>query len=167
MALTFLCKGWLQGHFGSVCVGLGMCCEKFCATVVLMSSPAMSGGIFHTLKSYGVPHVFGVQGGFSGLSEDANWIELTHDLVQDIHNKPGSILANERGEARHADMAQMLFQRNCKQFFILGGDGAHKGALQLASPYPAVPCTVDNDLMMVDTSFGFDTACTEAWSGEL
>lgn len=25
----------------------------------------------------------------------------------------------------------------------------------------AVPCTVDNDLMMVDTSFGFDTACTE------
>ena len=29
-----------------------------------------------------VPHVFGVQGGFSGLSEDANWIELTHDLVQ-------------------------------------------------------------------------------------
>ena len=26
----------------------------------------------------------------------------------------------------------------------------------------AIPCTVDNDLMMVDTSFGFDTACTEA-----
>ena len=65
-----------------------------------------SGGIFHTLKSYGVqpaifptfddfqaqvavdpcqvPHVFGVQGGFSGLSEDANWVELTHDLVQEI-----------------------------------------------------------------------------------
>ena len=31
-----------------------------------------------------VPHVFGVQGGFSGLSEDANWIELTHDLVQEM-----------------------------------------------------------------------------------
>ena len=28
----------------------------------------------------------------------------------------------------------------------------------------AVPCTVDNDLMMVDTSFGFDTACTEVCS---
>lgn len=128
-------------------------------------------GIFHTLKSYGVPHIFGVQGGFSGLSEDDNWIELTYELVQDIHNKPGSILANERGEARHADMAQMLFRRNCKQLFILGGDGAHKGALQLASVLKsidhecslvAVPCTVDNDLMMVDTSFGFDTACTEA-----
>ena len=26
----------------------------------------------------------------------------------------------------------------------------------------AVPSTVDNDLAMVDTSFGFDTACTEA-----
>ena len=25
----------------------------------------------------------------------------------------------------------------------------------------AVPSTVDNDLAMVDTSFGFDTACTE------
>eukprot|EP00913_Durusdinium_trenchii_P024362 g22871.t1 len=68
-------------------------------------------------------------------------------------------------------MANMLFRRNCKQLFILGGDGAHKGALQLATALKAidhecslvaVPCTVDNDLMMVDTSFGFDTACTEA-----
>lgn len=31
----------------------------------------------------------------------------------------------------------------------------------------AVPCTVDNDLMMVDTSFGFDTACTEAFNCRL
>eukprot|EP00438_Fugacium_kawagutii_P015586 Skav229719 [mRNA] locus=scaffold49:300319:305477:- [translate_table: standard] len=72
--------------------------------------------------------------------------------------------------ARHADMAQMLLRRNCKQLFLQGGDGAHKGALQLATVLKsidhecalvAVPCTVDNDLMMVDTSFGFDTACTE------
>ena len=81
------------------------------------------------------------------MPEGSNWVELTPSLVQDlvswvsaavsgledIHNKPGSILANERGDARHLDMAQMLHQKNCKQLFILGGDGAHKGALQLST----------------------------------
>ena len=31
----------------------------------------------------------------------------------------------------------------------------------------AVPSTVDNDLAMVDTSFGFDTACTEVGAGDV
>ena len=42
-----------------------------------------------------------------------------------------------------------------------GGADIHGGSARFA-PQVAVPCTVDNDLMMVDTSFGFDTACTEA-----
>ncbi|CAJ1363214.1 unnamed protein product [Effrenium voratum] len=128
-------------------------------------------GIYHMLKAYGVPRVFGVKSGFGGLPEEQNWVELTHEAVQDIHNKAGTILESERGNARHADMAGMLQMHNCKQLFILGGDGAHKGALQLGTALKsidhecalvAIPSTVDNDLNMVDTSFGFDTACTEA-----
>lgn len=128
-------------------------------------------GIFQRLKAYGVPYVYGVKSGFGGLPEEQNWLELTPEVVQDIHNKGGTVLESERGNARHADMAAMLQTRRCKQLFILGGDGAHKGALQLASALKAidhecalvaVPSTVDNDLAMVDTSFGFDTACTEA-----
>jgi len=128
-------------------------------------------GIFQRLKAYGVPYVYGVKSGFGGLADEQNWLELTPEVVQDIHNKGGTVLESERGNARHADMAAMLQTRRCKQLFILGGDGAHKGALQLASALKAidhecalvaVPSTVDNDLAMVDTSFGFDTACTEA-----
>ena len=37
------------------------------------------------MSTWQVPHIFGVQGGFSGLSEDENWIELTYDLVQEHH----------------------------------------------------------------------------------
>ncbi|CAJ1383775.1 unnamed protein product [Effrenium voratum] len=131
----------------------------------------LTGGIYHMLKAYGVPRVFGVKSGFGGLPEEQNWVELTHEAVQDIHNKAGTILESERGNARHADMAGMLQMHNCKQLFILGGDGAHKGALQLGTALKsidhecalvAIPSTVDNDLNMVDTSFGFDTACTEA-----
>eukprot|EP00439_Symbiodinium_sp_Y106_P080098 s234_g18.t2 len=128
----------------------------------------VEGGLFQRLKAYGVPYVFGVKSGFGGLPEEQNWLELT---PEDIHNKGGTVLESERGNARHADMAAMLQTRRCKQLFILGGDGAHKGTLQLASALKAidhecalvaVPSTVDNDLAMVDTSFGFDTACTEA-----
>merc|ERR1719409_532876 len=60
---------------------------------------------------------------------------------------------------------------NVKQFFVLGGDGTHKGAMTifdqcLEEDYECavvgVPKTIDNDVPMLDKTFGFDTACTEA-----
>eukprot|EP00931_Biecheleriopsis_adriatica_P041482 TRINITY_DN23703_c0_g1_i1.p1 TRINITY_DN23703_c0_g1~~TRINITY_DN23703_c0_g1_i1.p1 ORF type:complete len:2979 (-),score=657.34 TRINITY_DN23703_c0_g1_i1:1-8937(-) len=128
-------------------------------------------GLFFMLKNYGVEYVYGIKSGFGGLPEEQNWVLLTEELVQDIHNQGGTILESERGNARHVDMAAMLKTRRVKQLFILGGDGAHKGTLQLATELQtidhecalvAIPSTVDNDLPMVDSSFGFDTACTEA-----
>eukprot|EP00933_Yihiella_yeosuensis_P060980 TRINITY_DN63796_c0_g1_i1.p1 TRINITY_DN63796_c0_g1~~TRINITY_DN63796_c0_g1_i1.p1 ORF type:complete len:1621 (+),score=362.08 TRINITY_DN63796_c0_g1_i1:388-4863(+) len=127
--------------------------------------------IFHMLKNYGVRHVYGVRRGFQGLTENENWMELTPDFVQEIHNQGGTVLQCESGQADHREMANMLKMRGVRQLFVLGGDGAHKGVLQLQSvlfqlehecAVVAVPCTVDNDIHMVTTSFGFDSASTEA-----
>jgi 6-phosphofructokinase 1 len=62
-------------------------------------------------------------------------------------------------------------RRGIRQFFVLGGDGTHKGAMQIFTAMTelghecavvGVPKTIDNDIQVLDVSFGFDTACTEA-----
>jgi 6-phosphofructokinase 1 len=55
--------------------------------------------------------------------------------------------------------------------FIVGGDGTQRGALEIADEVEkrglkvaivGIPKTVDNDLMYIDRSFGFDTAIQQA-----
>jgi len=123
------------------------------------------------LTAYGVKTIYGIQDGFQGFTNDASWERLTPEMIQDIDFKGGSILKSHRGNPPHARMAEALQKHKVRQLFILGGEGAHKGLVQLFSALlqlkyecacVGVPSTVDNDLPMVDVSFGFETACSEA-----
>jgi 6-phosphofructokinase 1 len=60
-----------------------------------------------------------------------------------------------------------LKKRNVKQFFAFGGDGTLKGTLQILTAMTqmghecaciGVPATIDNNIPLVDTTPGFDTA---------
>eukprot|EP00929_Paragymnodinium_shiwhaense_P116506 TRINITY_DN860_c0_g3_i2.p1 TRINITY_DN860_c0_g3~~TRINITY_DN860_c0_g3_i2.p1 ORF type:complete len:3027 (-),score=901.93 TRINITY_DN860_c0_g3_i2:117-9197(-) len=124
-----------------------------------------------TLWAYGVRKIYGIKGGFKGVVETENWIKLTPDMVQEIHKQGGTILVSDRGNPPPPDMAKALKQMNVRQYFVLGGDGTHKGAMQtfdacLEIDYECavigVPKTIDNDVPLLDQTFGFDTACTEA-----
>ena len=53
------------------------------------------------------------------------------------------------------------------QVYCLGGDGTHKGILELAKEFRkrklniaivGIPKTIDNDIPIIDNSFGFETA---------
>merc|ERR1719382_1767550 len=123
------------------------------------------------LHAYGVQKVYGIIGGYKGCVQDDKWIELTDDIVQDIHMQGGSILVSDRGNPPHSEIAKVLQRRNIRQYFVLGGDGTHKGAMAsfLAMTeighecaVVGVPKTIDNDIQLLDRSFGFDTACTVA-----
>eukprot|EP00928_Gymnodinium_smaydae_P064576 TRINITY_DN4786_c0_g1_i3.p1 TRINITY_DN4786_c0_g1~~TRINITY_DN4786_c0_g1_i3.p1 ORF type:complete len:2322 (+),score=594.61 TRINITY_DN4786_c0_g1_i3:531-6968(+) len=123
------------------------------------------------LKLYGVKTVWGIVGGYKGFLSPERWIELTEEVVQDIHNQGGSILVSDRGNPPHSEIARTLKEHNIKQYFVLGGDGTQKGAFQTFEACQAIdyecsvvgiPKTIDNDIQLLDTSFGFDTACTEA-----
>ena len=61
--------------------------------------------------------------------------------------------------------------RGINQLYVIGGDGTHRGAMEiyrkaaaagLAVSIAGVPKTIDNDVDIVDRSFGFDTAVAEA-----
>jgi len=64
-----------------------------------------------------------------------------------------------------------LIEHGVNQLYIIGGDGTHRGAdkLDLAArkrgikmTVAGVPKTIDNDIGIIDRSFGFDTAINEA-----
>lgn len=136
------------------------------------------------LKLYGVNKVFGIVGGYKGVMEPENWIELTPEVVQEIHLQGGSFLVSDRGNPKHYQMAEMLRKHNVRQMYIIGGDGTHKGATTiyeeanaipgvhtipgkaLDPPYECcvvgIPKTIDNDIALMDFTFGFHSAVAEA-----
>jgi 6-phosphofructokinase 1 len=57
------------------------------------------------------------------------------------------------------------------QVYIIGGDGTHRGIYHLTQlakqkgvniSFSGIPKTIDNDIPIIDQSFGFDTSCTVA-----
>eukprot|EP00435_Cladocopium_sp_Y103_P005896 s3997_g1.t3 len=127
--------------------------------------------IVMTLTAYGVKNVFGCVGGYKGMVKPETWMKLTPPVVQDIHKKGGTILVSDRGNPPHMDIAKMLQEKNIKQYFVIGGDGTQAGAfetfrctkeIQHEVAVVGVPKTIDNDIPVLDRSFGFNTACSEA-----
>jgi len=123
------------------------------------------------LQTYGVKTVYGIIGGFKGCVNEDSWIMLTEGYIQNIHMKGGTILVSDRGNPPHSEIAKALQRRNVRQYFVIGGDGSHKGAMQSFEAMTAlghecavvgIPKTIDNDITLVDRTFGYDTACEVA-----
>ncbi len=117
---------------------------------------------------YGVRRVLGVRYGYAGLTPDGlPPFELTPDTVDEIHRDGGSVLGVSRGKQEVAVMARTLLDWKVDQLFVIGGDGTQRGALELSAEFErlglpvavvGIPKTIDNDILWVDQSFGFDTA---------
>jgi len=127
-------------------------------------------GLYH---HYGVRTVFGFRYGFEGLIADYAhpMMELTPELVTDIHHEGGTILGSSRGPQDVGEMVDTLERLNVGLLFAIGGDGTLKGACAIAQEIKArglkigvvgVPKTIDNDISYVGQSFGFVTAISEA-----
>ena len=126
--------------------------------------------LFHR---YGVKNVVGIKYGFQGLIPKYGHqvLELTPDLVKDIHTSGGSILSSSRGMQDSAEMVNTLKRMNVDILFCIGGDGTMRGAgaiteevmkRRLNISVIGIPKTIDNDLNLIQKTFGFDTAISEA-----
>ncbi|KAF3333391.1 ATP-dependent 6-phosphofructokinase 6 [Carex littledalei] len=119
---------------------------------------------------YGVTKILGIKGGYKGFYS-CNTIELTPKLVNDIHKRGGTILGTSRGGHDTVKIVDAIQDRGINQVYIIGGDGTQKGAsiiyeeIQrrgLKVAVVGIPKTIDNDIEVIDKSFGFDTAVEEA-----
>nr|GMD45966.1 ATP-dependent 6-phosphofructokinase 6-like [Ipomoea batatas] len=127
--------------------------------------------IVHSLDyMYGVNKVLGIDGGYRGFYAK-NTINLTPKLVNDIHKRGGTILGTSRGGHDTTKIVDSIQDRGINQVYIIGGDGTQKGAAViyeevrrrgLKVSVAGIPKTIDNDIPVIDKSFGFDTAVEEA-----
>ncbi|KAI9106875.1 hypothetical protein K1719_022403 [Acacia pycnantha] len=119
---------------------------------------------------YGVHKVIGIDGGYKGFYSK-NTVTLTPKVVNDIHKRGGTILGTSRGGHDKTKIVDSIHDRGINQVYIIGGDGTQKGAAViyeeirrrgLKVAIAGIPKTIDNDILVIDKSFGFDTAVEEA-----
>jgi len=122
--------------------------------------------------AYGVPrgNVFGVPNGYRGFYS-CDWLPLTPEDVSRAHSAGGTLLGSSRGGMDAGRIAEALAAQRVNIVFLIGGDGTHRGADVLCAELVrrglpitvgCVPKTIDNDIGIIDRSFGFQTAVEHA-----
>lgn len=123
---------------------------------------------------YGVRRISGIRYGYRGFLPEfgIDLMPLDPDRVDDIHKMGGTILGSSRGGGeRTSDIVDSIERLNLNMLFTIGGDGTQKGSLAIAEEIErrglkiavvGIPKTIDNDLLFVDRSFGFETAVSRA-----
>jgi 6-phosphofructokinase 1 len=113
---------------------------------------------------------FGFRGGFRGLIEN-RYVELDPSITRDWLQKGGSGLTTGRGKQDIATMATNLEDLGVDILYVIGGEGSLTAAHLIAEELKrrdsrivvaGIPKTMDNDILWVWHSFGFDTAVEEA-----
>lgn len=129
--------------------------------------------VMQAYHRYGVPRILGIPYGFEGLIPEYGHhiINLTPGYVSTMHRFGGTELGTSRGPQDPVLMVDRLKELKVNILFVIGGDGAQRGARAIDQEaqrrgYPlsvvGVPKTIDNDMIYMDKSFGYDTACAAA-----
>ena len=132
-------------------------------------------GLFDGIKKLNPANkLYGFILGPGGLV-DHNYKELTAEIIDEYRNTGGfDIIGSGRTKLEKEDQFEkgyeILKELGIKALVIIGGDDSNTNACVLAEYYAAknygvqvigCPKTIDGDLKneMIETSFGFDTAC--------
>jgi 6-phosphofructokinase 1 len=145
--------------------------------VAIVTCGGLCPGINNVIRSvvnqlhyrYHVNNVIGIQYGFEGFIDSYHHpiIELTPDNVDKIQLFGGTILGSSRGEQDVEAIVDKLCSLNVNILFCIGGDGTLRGAHAISREVSrrnldisvsGIPKTIDNDINLIDKSFGFETA---------
>jgi len=118
---------------------------------------------------YGIKRILGIRYGYEGLISEYNHevIEMTAPMVSDIHLSGGTYLGTSRGNQDVSKMVDTMEILNLNILFCIGGDGTFRGAhaifeeiqtRKLKIAVVGIPKTIDNDIDLIQKSFGFETA---------
>ena len=162
--------------------------------------PGLNDVIHHIVNTlhfnYGVREIWGIRGGYRGLSAAADFVgsnswwsggtaggpkgtlnqpfapmKLTPEIVKTIHHNGGTMLGSSRGGFDIERTIEFIKKSGVNQLFIVGGDGTHRGAYKLSQEcakrglnvaVAGIPKTIDNDIGLIDRSFGFLSAVEAA-----
>jgi len=123
---------------------------------------------------YGIRRILGFRYGYEGLNPAFGHepMELTPETVSTIQYFGGTMLGSSRGKQEATVMADTLERHRVDILFVVGGDGSQRGAHDIFEEMQrrgrmvsviGVPKTIDNDLLFMDRSFGYQTAFAAAF----
>ncbi len=119
--------------------------------------------------NYGVKNICGARYGLQGFisSYGHELMDLAPESVRDIHESGGTVLGSSRGPQDIESIVDALERMNIGILFTIGGDGTMAACAKIADEINqrrlkigviGIPKTIDNDIYLIDRSFGFDTA---------
>jgi len=123
--------------------------------------------------TYHVAATLGMRYGLQGLVPRYGHeiAELTPANVAGIHQTGGTVLGTSRGPQPVDEIVDTLERLRIDVLFVIGGEGTMKAAMAISEEVRrrdakiaivGVPKTIDNDINLVTSSFGFDTAVEKA-----
>jgi 6-phosphofructokinase 1 len=152
--------------------------------VAILNSGGLCPGINDIIRSivlkliqYGVQekNILGVINGFQGFYNRATPpITLTKALVESVHLEGGSCIGTNISQDETLNIAKAVAKLDLMgvdQLYIIGGLGTLRAASELHQACLAkgvtvgivtIPASVENNIPLIDKSFGFDTAVEEA-----
>lgn len=150
-------------------------------TCAIVTCGGLSPGLNNVIRSivmelhfhYRVHRILGIRYGYEGLNPAFGHdpISLTPENVKEIHDVGGTILGASRGNQDVRIMADEMERHGIDILFTIGGDGTQRGAMELAEELErrgqkraivGIPKTIDNDIVINEKSFGFETAFSKA-----
>ena len=130
--------------------------------------------VMESYYAYGQKAILGIRYGYGGLDPKNNYdpIQLTPQMVREIHLDGGTILGSSRGGTEDMELlVDRLEELGINILYAIGGDGTMRGAIKLAEiihkrkdkiSIIGVPKTIDNDISYIERTFGFESAVSKA-----
>lgn len=117
-------------------------------------------------------NILGIRNGFQGFTDKTRRpMVLTADIVRDCHLEGGTILGTSSSPARIQEIVKRLDLWKVDMLFVIGGTGGNSaayaiqkecGRCKVPTSIICVPKSIDNDMLLFDKCFGFDTAVEAA-----
>lgn len=123
--------------------------------------------------AYGVKNILGIRYGLQGFipKYGHSVMELRPDVVSEINELGGTILSSSRGPQEISEIVDALERMNIGILFLIGGDGSFRAGAKISEEIEqrqdkiaviGIPKTIDNDILYLTRSFGFNTAVSMA-----
>jgi 6-phosphofructokinase 1 len=130
--------------------------------------------LVQSLESLGVPegNILGIRYGFRGFyTPQFPPMVLNAEKVDSIHLSGGTVLGTSRGGSDVGRIVDALDALQLDMVFVVGGNGGNAAvdaintacrARDLRCAVVGLPKSIDNDILLIDSCFGFNTAVGEA-----
>ena len=121
--------------------------------------------------NYGVAEIYGIKWGFLGFTKKECWVKLEPEDIKEIHLLGGTVLGTSRSGFDGDEISRELIKRNINMVIFIGGDETHRGIRELDKIFKekkkkiilvGIPKSIDNDMPIIDKSFGLESAIQES-----